>query len=69
MGPPLAYTVIEILDDPWSGWWVVVLTNWVVEVWDYEIWEAFDTWRLFWLAPKIRAALDYLDLKMIFGID
>lgn len=43
LGPPLAYIGSALLHDRGSGWWVVVLTSWVVEVWVYEVWEAYDT--------------------------
>lgn len=43
LGPPLAYIGSALLADKTSGWWVVVLTSSVVEVWVYKIWEALDT--------------------------
>lgn len=68
-GPPLAYIGSELLKDPASGWLVVVLTNWVVEVWAYELWEVFDTWSLWWLLPTVRDAVDSLDLTTALGVD
>lgn len=69
LGPPLAYIGSQIQRDRQSGWWVVVLTNWVVEVWAYALWEAFDTWRLWWLPPKIREAVNHLNLRPALGLD
>lgn len=69
LGPPLAYIGSALMADRTSGWWVVVLTNWVVEVWVYEIWEAFDTWRLWWLPPRVRDAVEVLDLSPVLGCD
>lgn len=47
----------------------MVLTNWVAEVWAYEVWEAFDTWRLWWLPPRVRDAIDDLDMYAVLGSD
>lgn len=67
--PPLTYIGREILRDRLSGWWVGVLRNWVVEVLSFKISDAFDTWRLWWLPPKIRDAADHLDMKRVFGVN
>lgn len=33
------------------GWYVFVIYHWAVEVFCYLVWEAFYTWKLWWIPP------------------
>lgn len=35
----------------------------------YEEWEAYDTWRVWWLPPKLRDAGDHFDKEAVLGTD
>lgn len=41
----------------------------MVELWSFEDLDAFDIWRLWWLSPRIRDAVDHLDLKRVLGVN
>lgn len=43
------------------------MTSRVVEEWVYEVWEAYATWRLWLLPPKLRDANDRLDMETMLG--
>jgi len=72
LGPAMAYVGRILIEQPNSGWWVVVCTGHVVEVIISWVWEAYDTYRLWRLPPRVRAAIDQLQgvpLRTALGAD
>lgn len=56
LGPSLAYVCSQVIQDHTSRWWVVVVTQWVVEVMTFLVWDDFDTWHLWWLTHRLLTA-------------
>lgn len=41
----------------------------MVEICVYELWESLDTWRLWWLPPKLCEPLDRLSMHTVLEAD
>lgn len=39
-----------------------MVTNWAVEVMEFLVWDAYGTWRLWWLSPSPFTSFDRLEL-------
>lgn len=67
LGPTPAYLGTRIIQDPSSGWWSVVLTEWVTHVAAFLLWEVYDTHRLWWIPYMVLESILYLDLSIPLG--
>ena len=67
LGPALAYTMDIVREDMRSGWWVVILTEFAANVAAFLVWEACDSFRLWWLPPKLIRGIRRLDTRQLLG--
>ncbi|CAN8076692.1 unnamed protein product [Agarophyton chilense] len=65
--PVVSYLGSYFIEDPHSGLWSVVLTEWAVRAAAYILWEAYDQYRLWYLPPRLRGYIRQLDLQLPLG--
>lgn len=69
LGPTLWYLGSRLMEDAGSPLWLLVVTEWVVSVAVYLVWEAHDTCRLWYCPPRTLRALRTLPLQGVLGVD
>ena len=65
--PVLTYAWSRLLNDPASGVWPVLYAEWCAVVACAWLWEAYDTFRLFWLPGMLIANIRRLNLNRVLG--
>lgn len=66
MGPVMTYLGLSLLD-PYHGLWCVFYTEWAIQVSAFLLWDVYDTWRLWYIPPKLREYILDLDLTVPLG--
>ena len=56
-----------LIDDPNSGWWTVVYTEFVARQAVFVLWDVYDSCRLWRLSPKVLEFVFDLNLSFVLG--
>ena len=65
--PIVTYMSSYLIDDPNSGWWTVVYTEFVARQAVFVLWDVYDSCRLWRLLPKVREFVFELNLSFVLG--
>ena len=65
--PVLTYAWRCLLDRPHDGSWCVFYTEWTAYVAAAVLWETYSSSRLFWLPPRLLAAIRRVDYSAVLG--
>lgn len=65
--PVLTYLGSKLIGKPHSGVWCIFYTEWIAKVASILLWECYDSFRLFWVPPKIRNGIRELHLTQVLG--
>lgn len=65
--PALTYVGSLLTNDPFSGYWVVVYTEFIAKMAAYVLWDVYDTYRLWYMSPTARRYARELDLSSVLG--
>lgn len=65
MAPTFAYMGSLAVENPASAWWVLHCTSWALSVAEYLVWDAYDTYRVWWISPRLRQALASFGEEML----
>ncbi|CAN8067188.1 unnamed protein product [Agarophyton chilense] len=65
--PAISYIGSALVNDPFSGYWTVVYTEFIANMAVFLLWDAYDTFRVWYMSPTARKYARELDLSLILG--
>ena len=57
LSPAKTYLGTHLINDPFSGVWVIVYSEWTARFGAHVLWEVYDGYRLWFVPPKMRAMI------------
>ena len=63
----VTYLGTHLNNDPFSGVWTIVYSEWTTKFGAHDLWEVYDTYRLWFVPPKMRTMIRQLDLSKVLG--
>ena len=65
--PVVTYLGTHLINDPFSGGWVILYSEWTARFGAHVLWEVYDPYRLWFVPSKMRAMIRLLDLSKVLG--
>ncbi|CAN8063272.1 unnamed protein product [Agarophyton chilense] len=65
--PAISYIGSALVKDPFSGYWTVVYTEFIAKMAVFLLWDAYDTFRVWYMLPTARKYAKELDLSLVLG--
>ncbi|CAN8076680.1 unnamed protein product [Agarophyton chilense] len=65
--PAISYIGSSLVNDPFSGYWTVVYTDFIAKMAVFLLWDAYDTFRVWYMSPTARKYARELNLSLVLG--